>query len=466
MGLVAVAAQDDLDVAGLAEAFKARDMAANEGKGFSESADSGTLGWSQGSIMMSYGHLWEATEDPYWLGRISENFKRIMNTASDPEGDGFLSWYTTSYSSAVAWAERLHNVSDARIEPAHQKNRTGKEAALCGGHVYLIDFHQSAERFRVLDWSTRTVVADGLEHDGTETNVTQIQPFSFRITGPTHQGDRFIVRTLAPEPLRFVVHQGRFLHPVACFVEAVKSRPELQERFGADAETFLAFINRNVFEKNERDWLDMGEAGGAYRFEPKLTDRFPNLIMPHNQYAEIARVWLVLKDVEGANPLMARRAEQMARYFRSHLKLDEERNTYTWQYLNAMQYGEPYSMGTAETTNYANLDVGLAVEAAPRGVVFTDEDMRRFVNTWLRVMWNQDEENPMMASAVDGRKPYRFSPLQDGMAQLAQWDIKVYELALKAFLAGDENARVGWGPAILLAAKRAGVELPGLASPR
>ena len=91
MGLVAVAAQADLDVAGLAEAFKARDMAANEGKGFSESADSGTLGWSQGSIMMSYGHLWEATEDPYWLGRISENFKRIMNSASDPEGDGFLS---------------------------------------------------------------------------------------------------------------------------------------------------------------------------------------------------------------------------------------------------------------------------------------------------------------------------------------------------------------------------------------
>ena len=52
------------------------------------------------------------------------------------------------------------------------------------------------------------------------------------------------------------------------------------------------------------------------------------------------------------------------------------------------------------------------------------------------------------------------------MTQLAQWDIKVYELALKAFLAGDEKARVGLGPAILLAAKRAGVELPGLASPQ
>lgn len=454
----------DLDVAKLAEAYKALDMARNEGKGLSESADSGTLGWSQGGIMMSYGNLWEATEDPYWLGKIGEHFHRIMGNASDLEGDGYPSWYTKNYSSAVAWAERLHNVSEATIEPAYQKNRDGKQAANCTGHSYLIDFLESADRFRVLDWDTREVIADGLEYDGNEVTVTEIEPFTLKLSGQTHQGDRFVVRTLAPEPLRFAVHQGRFLYPVAQFIEAVRNSPGLQEQFGADAEAFLAFINRNVFEYYERDWLDMGELGGAYRFEPKLTDRFPNLVMPHNQYAELARVWLVLKDLEGAHPLMARRAEQMARYLHSHLELDEEHDAYTWRYLDAIQYGDPFVMGTAESTNYANIDVTLAIDAARRGVVFTDEDMKRFVNTWLRVMWNQDEENPMMASGVDGREPHRFSPLSGGMAQLSQWDPKVYELALKAFLARDESGQAGAAPTILLSAKRAGADLPGLAT--
>ena len=75
-----------------------------------------------------------------------------------------------------------------------------------------------------------------------------------------------MVRTVAPEPLEFAVHQGMFVYPTALFIEAVKTRPELRERFGADAGEFLAFINKHVFEKNEQDWLDMGELGGGYRF--------------------------------------------------------------------------------------------------------------------------------------------------------------------------------------------------------
>ena len=113
-------------------------------------------------------------------------------------------------------------------------------------------------------------------------------------------------------------------------------------------------------------------------------------------------------------------------------------------------------MGTAESTNYANIDVAFAVEAARRGVVFTDEDMARLVNTMLRVMWNQDEENPLLATAVDGREPYRFSPLMAGLVQLAEWDPKIHELALTAFLARDDAGQTAAAPTILLSAARAG----------
>ncbi len=451
-----ISAIAELDVSALAEAYREHDMSLNEGRGYSEATSAATLAWGQGPIINSYLHMWEATEDPYWLGKISEHFHRMMDTASDPEGDGYLSWYTDRYSAAVAWTDRLHNVSDARIDPDFQRIRGVDEAPKATGHTYMIDFIESAERFRIIDWTTHEIIADGLEHDGTETEIDIIEPFTLTVSGETHQGDRFLMRSEAQHQARYIVGQGIVTYPVARFIEVVRSRPDLQERFGDDADEFLHFINHNIFEKNERDWLDMGELGGAYRSEPRITNRFPNRIIPHNQYAEIARVWLVLKDVDGAHPLMAERAEQMVRYFHNHLELDEEDDSYVWRYWNWMEHGEAGSM-FIETTNYANIDITLAVEATHRGVIFTDEDMQRFVNTWLRVMWNQDEEDPMMARNVQGEEPYRFTPLMAGFVQLAEWEPRVHELALTHFLGMDEERQARQAPIILLSAARAGV---------
>ncbi len=443
------------DAAELAKGYQAYDMTRNEGKGFSDSADSGTLGWGEGAVIQSYAQMWEATDDPYWLAKISEHFGRIMDNATDPDGDGFRSWNTKTYSCAVAHAERLHNVSDADIEPSYQKNMTGKMAANCTGHTYLIEFLAGSEQFRIVDWDTREVVADGIAYkEGAA--LSQIAPFRFKLRGRPHQGDRFMVRTVAPEPLEFAVHQGMFVYPTAQFIEAVMIRPELRERFGADAQRFLEFINKHVFEKNEQDWLDMGELGGGYRFEPKITDRYPNRIMPHNQFAALARAWLVLKDLEGAHPLMGQRAEQMVRYFHSHLELDEENNAYRWHYWDWIEYGEPGNSGY-EDTSHAGLTMSLAVEAARRGVVFTDEDMKRIANTWIKVMWNGDEDKPLMAAGVDGREPHKFSPLHARWTELSQWDRKVYDLALKVFVSQSEGRQVQTAPAMLLCAKRAGV---------
>ena len=451
-----------LDVARLAEAHKAYDAARNEGKGNSESPDSGSLGWGEGGIIHAYALMWEATEDTYWLSKISRHFHNIMATATDPDGDGYLSWQTRSYACAVAWAERLHNVSTAEITPPYQKNTNGKAAATCTGHTYLIEFSGGPQTFRILDWDTRQLVADDIAYEDGMT-VTQIEPFKVKISGQTHQGDRFMVRTVAPEPLEFTVHQGMFIYPVALFIEAVKARPDLQPQFGADADEFLAFINKHLFDKNERDWLDMGELGGGYRFEPKVTDRFPNRIMPHNQFAALARAWVVLKDIPGAHPLMADRAEKMVRYFHSYLELDEQHNAYKWNYWDWTEYGEPGHSGY-EDTSHAALTMSLAVVAARRGLIFTDEDMVRIANTWLKLMWNQDPDNPMMAAGVDGREPHKFSALLNWWGELSQWDRQVYDLALKTFLAKDEQGQAAWAPAMLVCAKRAGVQIPGLAA--
>jgi hypothetical protein len=270
-----------------------------------------------------------------------------------------------------------------------------------------------------------------------------------------------MVITRAPEPLEYTVHQGMIAYPVAQFIAAAKSNPALQARFGQEAEAFLAFINKNLFEKNEAEWLDLGDMGGAYRFQPKVTDRFPNRVMPHNQFAALARAWLVLKDVPGAHPLMAQRAEAMVRYFRRHLELEAGKNAWRWHYWDWTEYGVPGHSGF-EDTSHAAINVSLAVVAARRGVLFTDEDMVRLANTWLKVMWNQDVAKPKMAAAVDGRDPHDFSPLLVGWSELAQWDRQAYDLALQAFLAKSPREQASCAPTMLLCAQRAGVVLPGL----
>lgn len=451
--MCAVAGCAQLDVEALNEAYKAYDLERNGGMGYSDNPDSGTLGWGEGAIIQDYADLWEVTGDTYWLEKIRDHFRRIMANASDPDGDGFLSWQTTTYSTAVAYAERLLNISDAQIEPAFQKNTRRGEFQQCTGHTYIIEFQESADVLRVVDWDTREVVADGIAYES-GAPITAIVPFKLTITGETHQGDRFLVRTIAPEPLEFTVHQGMFIYPVALFIEAVKRDPALQAEFGADADEFLTFINRHVFEKNERDWLELGEMGGAYRFEPKITDRFPNRVMPHNQYGALARAWLVLADVEGAHPLMADRAEKMVRFFRNSLILDEEHDAWGWHYWDWVAFGEPGSSGW-EDTSHGHIDVSLAIEAARREVVFSDDDMRRMANTWLVVMWNGDTEKPLMAARVAENTDYKHSPVMRDWALLSQWDRRAYDLALTAWTAA--GSKPASAPIVLLSAKRAGV---------
>jgi hypothetical protein len=83
--------------------------------------------------------------------------------------------------------------------------------------------------------------------------------------------------------------------------------------------------------------------------------------------------------------------------------------------------------------------------------------MPRIANTWLKLMWNGDEDKPMMAAAVDGRAPHRFSPLMARWSELSQWDRKVYDLALKTFLSQSQEQQAQSAPVMLLCAKRAGL---------
>ena len=49
----------------------------------------------------------------------------------------------------------------------------------------------------------------------------------------------------------------------------------------------------------------------------------------------------------------------------------------------------------------SNLDIEFAIRAYHLGVVFSNEDMRRFANTFVGVLWNRDEVSPDFRTHID-----------------------------------------------------------------
>lgn len=447
MLVLAVPAAAQLDRDKIVADYRVADLKTNEGRGYSESKDSGTLGWGEAGFLRSYSDLWLATGDTAWLGKIREHFDRVIASASDPDGDGFLGWQTTTYSAGFYQARALHNVSAATIEPAEFLEMKNELAAKITGHNYLLEVI-AAGKLRVFDQTDHKVLAAELAHaDGKP--VTAIPGCKVTIKGATSPGDVFMVRTVAPEPTEFAVHEGMLAYPVAIFIEAVMKDPKLQPEFGAAAQKYLEFITRNFLLKHEQHWLDRGEGSGAWRFMPLITDRYPNRIMPHNQFLASARAFLVLQDLPGADPLLKTRTAQMAQYFRRHLH--EQDAAYVWHYWDWIEGGAPGNSGW-EDTSHGAIDISFAVEAARRGVVFTAADMQRFARTYLDLMWNGDAQNPLLGPSC-ATKGDKFSAATHDWVLLCEWEPKIYDLALTAYRKNPSATR---GPMMLVAEQRRG----------
>ena len=137
----ALAWAEPLDQTKLVAEYKAADLAYKDGKGLSESADSGSLGWGEAAYLRNYSRMWLVTRDPYWLGKIEDHFTRIVGHATDPDGDGFLGWQTATYSGAVYWCLPLHNRGTATIEPEFFKE-IGKSAKDVTGQIFAVRMNE------------------------------------------------------------------------------------------------------------------------------------------------------------------------------------------------------------------------------------------------------------------------------------------------------------------------------------
>lgn len=430
----------EAEVADLVFLYQVWDRGHNEGMGGSRATTSGGLGWGQAGFLRNYMRCFRVTRDPYWLDKIVDHFDRMIGNLRENER-GFLAWDDPAYSVNVITAEPVGEVGEATIEPAEQRPWRRRDVPDVSGHDYELSFPE-ADRFVLRDITADEQIAAG-EYDGEELALTQIEPATLTVKGQVAPGATFLIRTIAPERCEYQVHDGEITYPIAQFIEEVLTAPELEADYGEKAREYLALLDRHFLHKWEHTWRDLDDGAGVYVFTDNVTQRFPGYSLPHNQYLALGRTWLVLADVPGyENAALARsRATAMARHFKGNLR--EVNGAYEWNYWDPLPGEE--APRYPEGFSYSVMDAGFAHEAAARGIVFDEDDLRRFASTFVDIMWNGDLERPRFGSRVDTSEGDRI--LSAEFMLLAPADLRIW--ALGHALYQERGRPVGMTPTAL-----------------
>lgn len=407
------------DPEALAKQFVGYDVSRNAGKGYSESASSATLAWGESYLLNAYVKMYRVTRYTRWLDKVVEHFDRMVANMSDHDGDGIPGWHTDRYSVSRMRAESLHNRGTASITPPEATVTNIQQAHEAIDAEFIVE-RVASIRYVVRDLTRGKVVYDGPYSLGRD--IPGIPGFALRLDRIPEIGDKFRVETWAVRPLEYAVHEGMILYPIAQFIELALSDESLKARYGEKARDYLGLIAERVLRKQERHWVEMAPGMGAYRFTESSAERFPNRILPHNQYLALGRVYLVLKDVS-EEPLFTERAAQMAAFFKSSLK--ETGDAYTWAYWDWVEANRPDQSGT-EDTSHGHIDVEFAVEAYRRGVVFTRADVLRLARTLTDQMWNGSLVNPKIGARVDRQDG--DATIIRGWIELCRWDPRIWDI--------------------------------------
>jgi hypothetical protein len=195
------------------------------------------------------------------------------------------------------------------------------------------------------------------------------------------------------------------------FSEVVLADPKLQSRYGELARKYVALARRNLFEKWDargtwitdgpygayRSWNRYGAPGNLKEWSVRDDVRNSNLALPFNKQDDIAAAALKLYRITG-EPQFRDRAFRIFAFQKSRLNLVDDR--YTWNYWEPAGAAD---IDAGKTRHWVNVhpdrpyqagEVAHIVDAYHTGIVFDQQDIRRILNTNLKVMWNGSFDAP------------------------------------------------------------------------
>ncbi|MCL1909892.1 MAG: hypothetical protein FWG05_03045, partial [Kiritimatiellaeota bacterium] len=254
------------------------------------------------------------------------------------------------------------------------------------------------------------------------------------------------------------VHIGDaiLIKPMLSFAEVVFDNPALREKYGASADKFVALAKRELIEKWEKrgTFVVDGPFAGYHEwnmfckpgdFENWYVDENHSQSIPYNKDMQVAVCMLQIHRITGEEQYRAK-AEKIFNRFKAGISRFD--GAATWNYWEptyprdiASLKNENHRMlrhwvDTHPNAGYQASEINDVAYAYNMGVTFTEDDMRRFIATQLRFMWNGDKANPKLLTSVC-TIPRANPPEEHGpgavWSGLAGFDATIRELTLQAF---------------------------------
>jgi len=398
-------------------AYQAWDAANRGGLGNSDGQTSGDLGWGESTFLRNYVSCYRVTGDPYWLDKFIDHFDRMLTSQQDRNGDGWLAWDSIRYSVGIVYVVSSTGAEGLELSPATRRINVTSGGERVTGHRYAV-LMPTADTVRVLDRDGKDVVIPDTPYAGllvldpfggqtypNEADAKAAKAYGYLVLkGPGKANAQFMVESVAPEWIEFVVHDGMVTYPMAQFCELVLADASLPPKYGDAARKYLAWFEQHVYRKWAKYWMQVDAETGAYTFTSSQTERYPNYLLPHNQFLALARAYLVLQAVDTVKPALRddyrAKAVAMLTYFQQNLHGALDGRAYVWNYWDPpagqdlRRHVEDYS--------HATIDVGSVIEAAQRGLVFTEDDVVKLARTYTDVMSGGDPNSNKVTPRVDG----------------------------------------------------------------
>jgi hypothetical protein len=206
-----------------------------------------------------------------------------------------------------------------------------------------------------------------------------------------------------------MINSFRAVEILSSFIELIDRDPALKQRFEKQRAEYLDLMQNHLVEKwhARGNYVDLGGEGAIYRTHAGLKADKAHLTQPANKLSIITHGLLALYRVTGDDRYMER-AVKVGTWFKGRLSLDD--GAYTWNYWAPAGEWDIHPerpnqwkhwIGAEHRAGYYSHSVGLAVELYHHGVVFSEQDIARFLKTQMQRAWNGDEENPQYRR-VDG----------------------------------------------------------------
>ena len=238
------------------------------------------------------------------------------------------------------------------------------------------------------------------------------------------------------------------------FAEVVLADPKLRERYGKEAKRYVDMARKHLFDKWDtrgtwhedgpyggyRTWNHYGDPGNLQQWTVRDNVNVTNLALPFNKQDDVAAVALKLYRITG-EARFRDRAQRIFSYQKSRFQLVDDH--YVWNYwepygpedLDLAAHKCRHWVGVHPERAYQQGEVANMVEAYHTGVVFDETDIRRILNTNLKVMWNGSLDEPAYRNSnatLPGVKPNPKSTAGVLWSSLGDFDETVRKLRARS----------------------------------